>query len=223
MRAKIYTHFHGQGEFSRALKSVGVRSRKSWVEIIKKGMILMLQAGRSATPLGHKNRKIMMQGFDSVSTESDSFEGLSRALDTVGRQFFPVWHQHRSEPYKQFIPRVRNLKNDTPENAAARAAREGIIAEFKTITYRGTAKKSWGWALWKACGTHRENMPARPMARDPIDVTKHFAAMAPWIMVENKLDWIRKIVPNIEQICLTSATHRLEKEAQRDLKKAVAA
>lgn len=201
--------------FRRALDYVRKESGRSADEGCRYAMILMLTAGRNMTPVGMKNRPLMKQGEPvslSIETEGTNGQGVStfEQRATMGQSYYEVYYSN-APMRRQYLPFVRRSKKarQDPNNALALAARANIIRKFKEIAFRGTAKASWGWALWKAVGTN----PAHGFhmrRRDPITVAKIRSDIIVTIEVTNALGWIEKLVPGIEQKMVDSATHRLE-------------
>ena len=203
-----------QSQFANLLTDVARESKRSGEEALNYAMILMLTAGRSATPVGKKNRALRTTSFEDVGGMSDnaSFEQVAAATDLIGHRYFEVYRQGQHFPDKIYVPRVRNLKRDTPENAKARAARDAIIKRFREIQYVGTAQASWGWAMWKATGTRGKDLCKRMIRlRDPISVFKQLAGPQQFIECVNALGWIRKLpgCENIEQDMVDSAANRM--------------
>jgi hypothetical protein len=216
------------GEFNAVLTAVARESRRTGEQALNYAMILMLTAGRNKTPLGKKNRALQTvekgQALRAMQ-EGGSQADIADAAAMSGRQFFDVYYQGSSAPRQMFLPRVRKMKVDSAQNAENKRVREKIIAQFREIAFRGTAKASFGWAMWKATGTRGKDLGKRMIRRqDPITVQKQLNGTNPYIEVTNALGWINKLVPGIEQQMVDSATNRmnawLEKRWQTGIDKA---
>ena len=198
--------------FSDLLTHVARETNRSGEEALNYAMVMMLQAGRNATPLGKKNRPL--QTFEKGQAAQAFFEGASvdditSSAERSGRTYFDVYHQNVSQPRQVWIPRISKGRKSQAKQEAI-DARDAIIKKFREIENRGTAKESWGWAMWKATGTRGKDIGKRMIRRrDPITVVKQLSGPRPFIEVQNALEWIRKICPGIEARMLKSAENRM--------------
>jgi hypothetical protein len=197
--------------------------------MLKYTMILMLQAGRNATKIGKKNRKLMTS--ESESDSGDEFGHVSDDGPSARRpkvKFFRVYKQGVHFAKKVFLPFIpRKTKHNETERNEIIGTRKAIVDKFKEIRFRGVAKASWGWAMWLVAGTQGanpilkravrigENWELERARKKTVDMTKMLNGMAPYIEVTNKLGWIRRIVPDIEQRMMSSADARLRHELER--------
>ena len=204
--------------FVKHINEVKKESRRDSEEMLKYVMILMLQAGRNATPFGRKNRALVQQ---ETETESDQDAADAGLLKDSGRvRFYRVYKQGSYVPKKIFVPSIpRKRKNNVAERAAAIRARDAIVAKFKRITYRGIARASWGWAMKmissKTNLTGQADELANSARNNPIEVVRQLSGLSPSIEVVNKLGWILKIAPGIEQRMMASADSRLQSWLER--------
>lgn len=200
--------------FSRYINDVKRESGRSSEDMLRYTMILMLTAGRSATPLGHKNRALAT--FNLPEDTGKDAEPVFGIVDNdPGARFFRVYHQGSHIPKLVFVPRIpRNTKKNAAARASAIKARDAIVARFKKINRRGIAKESWGWAMQRVDRSIRLYSAAETLANDmrsnPIEVTRHLAGTRPFIECINKLGWIRHIAPNIEQQMMNSAGRQMD-------------
>lgn len=201
--------------FVRDINEVKRESGRSTEEMLKYVMILMLQAGRSHTPLGKKNRPLETEGESEV-TEQNPDDGSGLSAEPT-RQFFSVYHQG-SAPKRKYLPIVprKTRRNEDKRNEIIRA-RKSIIARFKKINFRGVARASFGWAMWaisrKMADTKADAEAsglADKMRRNPIEMHRQLQGAVPFIEIVNKLGWILKIAPGIEQRMINSADARLK-------------
>jgi hypothetical protein len=179
-------------DFSNMLGHVMRESGRSATETVKYGMILMLTAGRAATPKGKKNRTIAK--VQSVETRKRS-------------DAFAVWYQGKREARMIRLPTGKGpmSKELRAQLVAARADR---IRRFRAIERVGIAKASWGWALKKYCGTGSTVLSSvGRIDHDPVTGQTTPLSMT----VENRLGWIGKLVPGIEQRMVKSAVGRMSK------------
>ena len=185
--------------FNAAMLRVVKETRRSAEDTVKYGMILMLTAGRAATPKGKARRKIIKgtQGF---------------------WDHFDVWYQGQPKPIPMMLPVVRRVGGMSVEQQQKNyMMRQSIIQRYTNIERVGFAKSSWGWALKKFCNTGSQRLPGR-VDHDPITGIK-----APLLIrVENKLDWINKLVPSIEGRMVTAATKKMLYRLDNNLKGAFA-
>lgn len=202
-------------DFCKTIQEVKRQSGRDSEEMLKYVMILMLQAGRSATKLGRKNRSLATQ--DS-GTEDESLDHVSDDGPTARRpapRFYRVYKQGSYIPRKIFVPNIpRKQKNNQAERDQAIRARDSIIKKFKKIHYRGIARASWGWAM-KMISTkvnlNRDEDALTDKSRtNPIEVARQFTGNNPSIEVTNKLGWILRIAPGIEARIMASADSRMK-------------
>ena len=198
--------------FAKDIQEVKRESGRSTEEMLKYTMILMLQAGRNATPQGRKNRSLVTRDADTREDKDDApVFGITD--NEPGVRFFQVWKQGAA-PKKVFVPHIpRRTKNNADVRAAAIKARDAIVAKFKKITYSGIAKASWGWAM-NLIGEHVSGAAVKGVEH-VVTSNKQIFGSSPFIEVENKLGWILKIAPDIEQRMISSASARLEKWLER--------
>jgi hypothetical protein len=209
-------------QFAQHINEVKRESGRSSEEMLKYIMILMCTAGRSATPVGKKNRSIVTRGREEVEDAPDP------QTDNTAKnvQFFQVWKGGLRTPQKIFlptIPRKTTSKSRFAENEVARAkameARKAIIARFKKISYRGIANASWGWALQLVAGSRQtanaEQSTGGRGRRALASMVKSLSGNRPFIEITNQLEYITKIAPGIEQRMAASADARLEKWLER--------
>jgi len=203
--------------FVRDINEVKRESGRSTEEMLKYVMILMLQAGRSATPFGKKNRPLETEGVPGLNSDDGSGQP-----EESERQHYTVLHQSLP-PKKQYLPYIprKTRRNEDERNAAIRA-RKSIIDRFKKITFRGVARASFGWAMWaisrKMADTKTDAEAsglADKMRRNPISTEQQFSGSIPFLQVNNKLGWIMKISPGIEQRMINSADSPLRSWLER--------
>jgi hypothetical protein len=206
-------------QFNKDIKEVMKDSNRSTDEMLKYVMILMLQAGRSATKVGDKKRKLKNEKGqeeefdDGLGHNADDGSGMSSAPK---RKYFEVYKQGRGMPHQVFLPIIpRKRKKNMAEREAAIQAKDAIINQFKVIKYRGVAKASWGWAMGllnaKVSLNDKSSELANSVRRIPLEIKKTFDGFIRGLEVTNKLGWIRKIVPGIEQKMINSANARMRK------------
>ena len=207
-------------KFVKDINEVKKESGRSTDEMLTYVMILMLQTGRSETKFGRKNRALVTD--DSVSEEI-SFDHVSDdgpVASEPKRRFFKVYKQGSYIPRRIYVPAIpRKTKSNENERAEAMRARDAIVAKFKKIKYRGIARASWGWAMRlvssKARLSDSETEIAGKAKSSVIDVNRHYSGLSPYLEVVNKLGWILRIAPNIEQRMMASADARLQKWLER--------
>lgn len=212
-------------DFIQHINEVKRESGRSSEEMLKYVMILMLQAGRSNTKLGKKNRALTQEENEPDQDADDA--GITK--DTSKVRFFKVYNQGSREPKKVFVPSIpRQRKNNEAERAEAMRARDAIVAKFKRIKRRGIAQDSWGWAM-KMLNSNlgvavREESQSSLSRNNPIEIARQFSGTSPSIEVMNKLGWIRNLTPDIEQRMINSADarmmHVLDKQMQGAIDKA---
>ncbi|MFA6063961.1 MAG: hypothetical protein WC736_15340 [Gallionella sp.] len=196
-------------KFVQDINRVKEESGRSSEEMLKYTMILMLQAGRSATPKGRTTRPIETEAGRETNSDDGSMEEAQDA------SFYSIYRQGQSEPRKIYLPRVpRATKSNTEKRQEAMNARKAIVAKFRKITFAGIAKESWGWAmkmlnLTSAQVAEQNSELASLTRRNPIETTKMFSGSSPYIEVVNKLGYILKLTPDIEQRMINSADARL--------------
>lgn len=208
-------------DFVKTINELKKESGRSSEEMLQYVMILMLQAGRSATPLGRKNRSLVTQDSE-VETAGDlglkADYGKEQTTEKV--RFFRVYKQGSHVPKKVFVPRIpRKTRNNEAERSDAIRARDAIVAQFKQIPFRGIAKASWGWAMKAVSKKARpgagDDALSAKMRKNPIQVTRQNSENLKSIEVTNRLGWILKISPGIEQRMMSSAEARMRHELQR--------
>jgi hypothetical protein len=187
--------------FSAVLNRIVKETNRSASETVRYGMIQMLTAGRAATRKGKKTRKII---------KGDRFSGMWDR--------FEVWDQGSTKPREVYLPGVKKIGGmTTAQQQKNYAIRQDIIKRLTPIERVGLAKASWGWAMKKFCGTGSVRLPGR-VQNDPITGIK----LPLSITVENKLWWINKLVPGIEQLMVTKATKKMLFKLENNLKRAFA-
>lgn len=199
-------------DFVRDIQEVKRESGRSTEEMLKYTMILMLQAGRNATRLGKKNRSLQTQS--TLGAMADFYNGDESAEENAGLQYFEVYSQGNPIPKKVFLPRIpRKSKKNEAARAEALRAKKAIMDRFKEIRRRGLAKASWGWAMAllnkrnNAAEVGREAFEG--MRGSPVYAVEKYGGTHAFLEVVNKLGWIRKIAPGIEQRMINSADARL--------------
>ena len=195
-------------KFVRDINKVKEESGRSTDEMLTYTMILMLRAGRSNSPLGRKTRPIE----SAASGEHNSDDGSMES--SADQQYYSLYKQGQTEPRKIYLPRIpRANKRNADKRQEAINARKAIVAKFREITFRGMAKASWGWAMKMISSKSTLNDQADALAskarRNPIETTKMLSGSNPYLEVVNKLGWIRKLNPGIEQQMINSADVRL--------------
>jgi hypothetical protein len=205
-------------DFVRHINEVKRESGRDSEEMLKYVMILMLQAGRTATKLGRKNRALVQQDNETENDQDAADAGILKGSGRV--RFYLVYHQGSYVPKKVFVPSIpRKSKKNASAREEAIRARDAIVARFKRINYRGIAKASWGWAMKMISQTRALGEQADALAnmarRNPIEVNKQITGLTPFIEVTNKLDWIRRLAPDIEQRMMNSADSRLQSWLER--------
>lgn len=185
-------------DFAETLKQIYTESGRTAEESVKYGMILILQSARADTPRGQLRRKVET-GMNANGHKEE---------------FFSVYYQYTSKPTIHALPAPKATRQSRRHAAeagvavdeAAQAERAALVAKWTPIQRVGTAKRSWGWAMWKATGRGARETYAREGAtRDPISVR-----LAPLhIVVENALWWIEKIAPGITQRSVDKATRKM--------------
>jgi hypothetical protein len=178
--------------FSKAMSRVVNETNRTLPETVKYGMILMLTAGRAATPKGRKNRTIAKVQSLETRKRSDAYA---------------VWHQGKRDARMIRLPTGKGPMSKELR-AQLIAAREDRIRRFRAIERVGIAKASWGWALKKYCGTGSTVLSSvGRIDHDPVTGQTTPLSMT----VENRLGWIGKLVPGIEQRMVKSAVGRMSK------------
>ena len=205
-------------KFVRDINEVKRESGRGSEEMLKYVMILMLQAGRSATKLGRKNRALVQEDSASEPDQDADDAGISKVSRRA--RFYRVYHQGSYIPKKIFVPNIpRNSKRRPEARAEAIRARDAIVAKFKRIRLCGLARASWGWAMKMISSSKNLTEQAEAVASqartNPIEVVRNLHGLAPSIEVVNKLGWIRKIAPGIEQRMMNSADARLQSWLER--------
>jgi hypothetical protein len=225
---RVRFNFVNEADFYNHISELKKASGRSVEEMLKYTMIQMLRAGRAATPLGRKNRSLVTQDAE-VETAADL--GLKadygKETRTEKVRFFRVYKQGSHIPKKIFVPRIpRKTKQNESERNSAIQARNDIVSRFKEIESRGVARASWGWAMWlvsdirgRSVQTRRgerfyESKESKAVSQNTIAMTKLFNTAIPFIEVTNKLGWIRKIAPNLDQRMISSADAKLRKELE---------
>ena len=176
------------------MKREGKRSAQ---ECVNYAMILMLTAGRNATPTGEKKRKPVP---------------VSAPAGDDSRQFgyMAVYRQGQREPHKYWLP-TYDLRGRSAANAAAKQKRDAMIARFTKITFFAAAHNSWNRAFKKAVGRDVGNSAPPPGAqKETIEVYRCDDGHSVILEVRNLVAYILKLVPGIEQRMVDSATHRLQ-------------
>lgn len=178
--------------FNQTLMRVFVETKRTASETVRYAMILMLQAGRNATKVGKKIRRI----------ERESGHG----------EFFRVFYQGKVQPKLEWLPWVQKTAGvSVQEQQKRHMIREAMIKKYSQIERVGLAKKSWGWALKKSCGKGSDALPGRGYRNDPISFVKTPLSLT----VYNKLGWIGKLVPGIEERMAKSAEARMRHTLDR--------
>ena len=201
-------------DFVRHINEVKRASGRDSEEMLKYTMILMLQAGRSATKLGHKNRALV-----SADSQPET-DGEESAPQPGLRRFFRVYRQGSHFPRRIYVPWIpRKRKDNEAERQAAMRARDAIVAKFKRIRRRGLAKASWGWAMKLLSRSIQISEDSLSLAGEvramPVEVNRQLTGTSPFIEVTNKLGWILRIAPNIEARMMASADARLQAWLER--------
>ena len=210
-------------DFVRDINEVKRESSRSTEEMLNYVMILMLRAGRNNVPLGKKNRPLETEGGgESEMTELNTDDGSGMSADPA-RKFFTVYHP-RTNPDKVFLPRIpRKTKKNQAERDEAIRSQKSIIARFKEINFRGVARASFGWAMWavsrKLADTKSDaaalGLSEKMMRRNPIEMTKQLQGSSPFIEIVNRIGYLLKIAPGIEQKMINSADATLTKWLDR--------
>jgi hypothetical protein len=201
--------------FSAVLQRVYEQGKRSANECVLYGMIKMLTSARAGTKKGQKNRKIetvaaVVETRSSSGVFADE-DTLADSEENAGKQFYSVWRQGASEAKRMYFP-PRGKKGD----AAAAANRAQFIARYRPIERVGLAKKSWGWAMQRATktmgmmGGGTDTLPGTGYRADPIRAEK----IPMGIEIGNKLWWITKIAPGIEQSMVNNAMKQLEAQLE---------
>ena len=208
-------------DFAADIEAVRRESRRSAEEMLKYTMILMLTAGRSATPLGKKNRPLEHVGaIDTYAGGTFADEDAVAENDKMrGAAYYTVYHQGMA-PQRKYLPRIPRASKRIGSFERVRIvnARKAIIRRFREIEYRGAARQSWGWALFLITGTNptlsvgagASETNRQRRRSEPVELFKQFGGPSPYIEVVNKLGWIEKIAPGIVQTMINSADRRLE-------------